>query len=273
MSRIIAFSNLAWDPADDRDVAAILRDAGVGGIELAPTKIWPDPTAVARRDVVAYRSMWEKAGLPITSLQSLLFGRPELVLFGTPADRAALIEHLDAIMALAAALGASKLVFGSPKNRQRGDLSLAEAMAQATAVFTELSERAESHGVYLCLEPNPTDYGCDFVTNAAQGAELVRAVGRDGFGLHLDTAAMTLAGDDPSAAIRASADVLAHFHCSEPGLVPVGSTAQVDHDGAAHALRAIAYAGVVSVEMLTDGHDDPLAAIARSAAFALDTYG
>ncbi|MCX7619817.1 MAG: sugar phosphate isomerase/epimerase [Acidimicrobiales bacterium] len=273
MTLTIAFSNLAWDPANDRKVAAILRDTGIRGIELAPTKIWPELSAATRREATAYRRFWEREGFTITSLQSLLYGRPELTVFGGPEDRAALVAHLDTVMALAATLGAAKLVFGSPANRRRGDLSPSMAMTRAAAVFGELSERAEAHGVCLCLEPNPTDYGCDFITNATEGAELVREVGRDGFGLHLDTGAMTLAGDELSTAIRAVADVLAHFHCSEPGLAPAGTTGRVDHISAARALRSISYAGVVSVEMLPARDRDPLTAVAEAAAFAVETYG
>ena len=70
-----------------------------------------------------------------------------------------------------------------------------EAEAIAVAAFRELGDCASRHRVIFCIEPNPTAYDCDFITGAGEGADLVERVDCQGFGLHLDTAAMMLAGD------------------------------------------------------------------------------
>lgn len=268
----VAVSNLAWDPERDDEVASLLVGLGVEGVELAPTKRWPDPAAVPDAEARAERDAWERRGLPVVALQSLLFGRPDLTVFGDGASVTGLIDHLGRIARLGGWLGAGPLVFGSPKNRLRGDLTPERAMEEAASVFASAAEAAASFDTCLCIEPNPPDYGCDFVTRAAEGAALVRRVGHPGFGLHLDTGSMTLVGDDPGRSVQAAADVLRHFHASEPGLAPAGSTGRVDHQGAAEALRHAGYDGWVSIEMLVPD-DDPLPVIERAVGFVVEIYG
>ncbi|HEY7153063.1 MAG TPA: sugar phosphate isomerase/epimerase family protein [Gemmataceae bacterium] len=244
----LAISNIAWPAGADAAVAPLLRANGVEGVELALTKIWPEPLDATPADVLAYRAAWEKQGLRIVALQALLFGKPHLTLFGDEPTRRQMLDYLTGMIERAALLGAGVLVFGSPKNRQRQRLSRAEAWAVAVPFFRELGCVARRHGVRFCIEPNPPAYGCDFVTTVAEGVELVDAVGDDGFGLHLDAAGMSLVGDPPAASIRDAGGRSRHFHVSQPFLAEVrGGT--VPHDEFAHALRATAYRSWVSIEM------------------------
>jgi D-psicose/D-tagatose/L-ribulose 3-epimerase len=269
----IAFSAIAWDPGEDESVARVLREEGVEAVELAPTKLWADLTVVPPADVSSVRSHWVRRGLPVVALQSLLFGRPELRLFGTSGQRAELCEYLEHVFELAEGLGATALVFGSPKNRERGSRSPEEALAIATEFFAGVAERAAPRGLELCLEPNPEQYGCDFVTNAEAALALVERVGHPGFRLHLDTACMTLADDPFVPTIEQAAGVLCHFHASEPELRPVGGPhTEVAHHDAAAALRASGYRRFVSVEMRPPEPSTRLESIRAAAAFAVRTY-
>jgi len=120
----LAVSNLAWEPDQDDKIAKLLRSEHVTGIEIAPTKWRPRPLEATAADVAAYRRAWDDRGLTIVSLQSLLFGRPDLQLFGDDTVRRAMLDYLRGMVDLAVALGAGVLVFGSPKNRLRGELPL-----------------------------------------------------------------------------------------------------------------------------------------------------
>ena len=111
----LSISNLAWSPAEDKDIAAVLQSFDVQGIELAPTKIWPDLTQVQDADLIAYRVFWQQQGIGIVALQSLLFGQPELVIFRDQETRAQMLTYLSRVMHIAAQLGAHILVFGSDR--------------------------------------------------------------------------------------------------------------------------------------------------------------
>ncbi|HEY7310873.1 MAG TPA: sugar phosphate isomerase/epimerase family protein [Gemmataceae bacterium] len=244
----LAISNIAWPAGADAAVAPLLRKHGVEGVELALTKIWPEPLDAPAAEVRAYRDGWEKQGVRIAALQALLFGKPHLTLFGSEPTRRRTLAYLSGTIERAGLLGARALVFGSPKNRQRQGLSLVEASALAVPFFRELGRVARQHGVYFCIEPNPPAYGCDFVTTVAEGIELVDAVGEEGFGLHLDTGGMSLVGDPPVSSIEAAGERCRHFHVSQPFLAEVcGGT--VAHAEFAEALRARGYQDWVSIEM------------------------
>lgn len=268
----LAISNIAWPAGEDAAVAPLLHAYGVEGVELALTKIWPEPLAASAAEVRAYRDGWEQQGIRIAALQALLFGKPHLTLFESESQRRQALDYLTGMIERAGQLGAHALVFGSPKNRQRGPCSMAEAWDIAVPFFRELGRVARQQGVYFCVEPNPSDYGCNFVTCALEGIELVKAVAEEGFALHLDTAALTLAGDSPADSIAAAMKNCRHFHVSEPFLAEVGS-AKVPHGECARALHDNGYAGWVSIEMSEAKEAGSWrASIERSLAFVRRTY-
>jgi len=249
MTAGLAVSNIAWDPAEERAVAEALRDLEVRFVEIAPTKVFDDPTDVSDDALRAYLDFWAGHGVRVAAFQSMLFGRPELSIFGDPALTALTVDRLGSFIDLAGRMGAGRLVFGSPRNRRRPEGAADdEVFDRAVEVFGALGRRAHDAGVIFCIEPNPPQYGCDFVTTASEGAHLVRAVDSPGFGLHLDVAGMTLAGDVPAEEIRANADLLAHYHVSAPELGAIEETA-IDHTAAFRALREIDYPHHVSIEM------------------------
>jgi sugar phosphate isomerase/epimerase len=264
----LAVSNIAWPREQDAAVADVLVSRGVRGIEVAPTKIWPDPTQGSEAEIDAYRRFWADRGLEIIAAQALLFGRPELTLFAAPAERERTVGYLRQIIRLCARLGARSLVFGSPKNRLIGSQDRAAVWPIAIDLFSRLAEIAVAEGTCVVLEANPPAYGADFIVRAAEAIDLVRAVNHTGFRLHLDTACMTLAGDPPVETIAAGFDVLRHFHVSEPQLGVVGN-GPVRH--AEFAAGLADYDGWVSIEM-REGQPFCLDTLAGSIDFTARTY-
>jgi D-psicose/D-tagatose/L-ribulose 3-epimerase len=160
-------------------------------------------------------------------------------------------------------------VFGSPKNRVRGDLPLNTAMSIACDFFQELGGAAASHGVSLCIEANPAAYGCDFVTTTAEAVELCRRVNHPAIRVNGDLGGMTMSGETPALSLEDAGPWIGHFHASEPQLAELG-TAGADHAGAARGLEAIGYDGWVSIEMRDTGD---LASVDRAVARAKAAYG
>ncbi|WBB71755.1 sugar phosphate isomerase/epimerase [Micromonospora sp. WMMD1128] len=265
----VAFSNIAWEPEDDEKVADVLRRTGVEGIEVAPTKVWADPAAVSPVQARDYARSWARAGLPVVAAQSLLYGRPDLTLFGP--EREEFVSYLGRVVDLCAAMGATALVFGSPRNRRRDGLPVEAADRIAVDVFDRLARRAVAAGTTICLEANPAVYDTDYLVRAAEAAALVAAVDSPGLRLHLDSACMALAGDDPTACVNRFAPLLRHTHLSEPHLRPVGDPDPRHRDFAA-ALRGVGYDRHLSVEM-RPAEGDRLAAVERAARYAVALRG
>lgn len=268
----LAISNIAWEARDDELVAALLQEHGVDGVEIAPTVRWPSPLEVSQAELRDYRRFWNSRGIEIVALQALLYGRSDLTIFESEEKRRETLDYLAGMARLGACLGAGLLVFGSPKNRLVGDLSPAAAEEIARAFFEEAGRAAFDEGVVLCIEPNPEVYGCDFVTKARQGLELVAKVGSPGFGLHLDAAGMTLADDPLVSSLEDCVPALCHFHASEPYLGPLGEGG-VDHATVAQTLSRLNYAHRVSVEMRRPTGRDPQTELRRVLGYLCATYG
>lgn len=248
----LAISNIAWNAELEPRVLALLSrlncDASVPpveGIEVAPTKYWPDWNGATFRAARECSDRLLEAGFKVPSFQSIVFGRPELGLFETPA---LFIKHMEKVALLAEAFGAGRLVYGAPKSRLKGGRTWAQAVDACVPTLRTIGEICTDHNTVFVIEPNPTDYGCDFVTNAAEGCALISSVDHPGVRLHLDCAGMYLAGDAVGEAIGMGIGWLAHAHLSEPGLgdfsAPVAPQPQM-----LSALRRNGYEGWVAIEM------------------------
>lgn len=244
----LAISNIAWNPSEDSDIRNILSNFNIEGIEVAPTKIWPQPLQASKKALQEYRQFWQVAGIRIVALQSLFFGRSDLMLFHNEQSREAMFQYLCKMFDLAQELGAQSLIFGSPKNRQLGKLDKEKAFSIAVDFFGRIAERAIENDVCLCIEANPSQYACDFITCTEEALSLVKTVSHEGFGLHLDSACMSLAGDNIRETIMEAVPLLQHFHMSEPYLEAVGNGVINYHEFLANLVTA-GYSRWVSIEM------------------------
>lgn len=269
----LSISNIAWDAAEDEAVADLMRRYGVTAVEIAPPKVWsPEPTEATDDEVARYRAFWQNHGITPVAFQSLLFGKPQLTLFDAPEQRQAMLDYLLRIVELAGKMGVTALVFGSPKNRLRGTLSQAQAHEIAAPFFQRLGEAAMENRTRFCLEPNPTQYACDYLLTASEGRALVQRVDHPGFRLHLDAAIMSMNNEDIEAELEASLPYLAHFHISEPQLGVIGQGG-TDHSRFASCLKRLGYQGYVSVEMRNGWTTPNLDAVETALKAATTTYG
>jgi D-psicose/D-tagatose/L-ribulose 3-epimerase len=267
----LSISNLTWELDEDEVVKDILSDMSVNAIEIAPTKIWGNPLEVSNQVVKTYREYWNSRGVNIIALQSLLFGRGDLSIFSEEKKRKETLNYLFKIIEIGAALGAQAFVFGSPKNRQIGEMEYAPAMEIAIEFFHQLGEKANQYSTVFCIEPNPRVYGCDFINNTEEGIELVKEVGHPGFGLHLDAGGMTLSNESIEKSLEKAAPYLAHFHISEPQLNMV-QNGLVNHKGFAKSLKKINYQKYISIEMKPGLNKSNIETVRKGLEFIKEIY-
>ncbi|MDB6119300.1 MAG: sugar or sugar nucleotide oxidoreductase [Verrucomicrobiaceae bacterium] len=244
-----AVSNIAWPVAEDPEAYEMLSEEGVRHLEIAPPRFWPDLAQVTESEARQRARDVEKNGLLVCSFQSLLFGRPDLQVFGEDGGKECR-DYLCAICKLAGWMGAGAMVFGSPKNRLRGTLSLDEATRRAADFFRFVGDAAVANGTVLCLEPNPADYGGDFLLTTQQVAQLVYLVDSPGIRVNLDMGEAIMNEADVARTISDYLPLAGHFHASEAMLAPFNAKTPA-HRLAAEALKAADYDGIVSLEMKT----------------------
>lgn len=267
----LAISNIAWDVSEDESMVALLRRHAINAIDIAPGKYFPDPETADERKIKQVRHWWADQGIEITGMQALLFGTTGLNLFGTPEIQAAMLKRLDAVCRIGSVLGAPRLVFGSPKNRDRSALSDSQTRAVAVDFFQRLGEIAQSHGVVVCLEPNPSSYGCNFMTHSAETAEMVECLGHPAIRMQLDTGAIAMNGENAESVVARFAHLIGHIHASEPKLVPIGD-GNADHSAIASILNRTLPDHIVSIEMVASNSEPHLQAIERAVDAAVRYY-
>lgn len=244
----LSFSNIAWNQKNSEEIFALLRKNNILGIEVAPTKIWPEWQGANYKSATSYKNEISKKGFAVPALQAILFNKPEAKLFDSEGEKK-LIEHLKLVAEIAEGLEAKCVVFGSPKQRDRGNLSHSEALDHSLKIFTKIGEIFSNHNVTFCIEPNPKRYSCNFINNIDQAEELVRKVNHKFFALHLDSAGMFLEKDDLSEKWQRISDIVRHFHVSEPDLGDFDQP-QVNHFKNFQILKDGGYKGWFSVEMI-----------------------
>lgn len=267
----LSISNIAWNVSEDEEIAQLLSRYRVDAIDVAPGKYFDDPKTADAGEIERVRCWWADRGLEITGMQALLFGTTGLNIFGGPDSQQAMLRHLDGVCRVGSILGASRLVFGSPKNRDCSGLTEQRADAVAIEFFRRLGDMAQNHGVFVCLEPNPTQYGCNFMTGSEDTARIVRASEHPAVRMQLDTGAVTLNKENPKSLIHRHADIIGHIHVSEPDLVTLGDGG-VKHDEFAQEIFAKLPDHVLAIEMLAAQNEPHLSAIERALKTAIANY-
>lgn len=267
----ISLSNIAWDIQEDPQVAKILGSFGIDAIDIAPGKYFPDPTNVKDVDVINIKRWWAAHGIEIVGMQSLLFGTIGFNVFGSKKSQEAMLEHLRAVCNVGACLGATRLVFGSPRNRDRSGWSDNKALDQAIGFFTQLGSIAQEQGVIVCLEPNPIRYGANFMTNSEDTARVVTAVNHSAIRMQFDTGALTINREMPETVLAHNGSIVGHVHASEPDLLPLGD-GTTDHRQMHKALLQYLPQHPVSIEMVATKNEPHLQSIERALTCAIEWY-
>ena len=237
----LAASNIAWEAAQDEAMYEYLASHGVMGLEIAPTRIFPERPYEHLAEAERFRqSLKRDYGLRVVSMQSIWYGRQER-LFGSPEERQILRRYTERAVDFAAALECPNLVFGCPRNRVRGGA----AYETAVEFFRKAGDYALAHGTRIAIEANPEIYGTDFINGTSEAFALAQTADSAGLGVNLDVGTMVENGE--SIQLLRGAAAVHHVHLSEPYLaVPQKRDL---HGDLAGFLRENDYGGWVSLEM------------------------
>ena len=266
---MLSFSHIAWSPEDETRAIEQLLELGVVEMEVAPRRAFGDPMMASEAHVRAVADAYRDQGMRIGSFQALLFGAEGVELFRSPDERDRMKQFLMAVGKVAGWCGAGPMVFGSPKNRLKGELSHADALKQAIPFFREVGDACAEAGSCLVMEANPEAYGADFCTRLEQAAELVASVNSPGFGLHVDAGGLSMSGEDFVPVVRQAAPWIRHVHASQPNLASFADPTR-EHARLAQVLREISYSGSISIEMRSQ--PEGFAAVTQAIQFVQNTY-
>ena len=249
----LSVSNIAWKDCNFYNYAKLIKNNGCGGIEIAPSCIWKEPTDVSKKEILSLQENLKKIGLEIVGLHSLLFTRPDLQLFKDKDNRDSTIEYIFKLIDICAYLEGKQLIFGSPQNRKLNGNSYEKCKEQALNDFYEISEYSKKKNIYFCIEPlGPED--TDFIKSVSEGGQLVEKVNHPNFKLHLDTKAIFSTREDPEKITKRYKGIIQHVHVGDLKLEEPGKINK-NHDKIGLALRNINYTKYISIEMKKNVND------------------
>ena len=257
----VSISNIAWEKDEEPQIAELLQRLDVTAVDVAPSKYFQDMSSASDSDISKVRRWWNERGISVYGMQSLLYGTKGLNVFGDCESQNNLLTHLGHVCRIAEGLGAKRLVFGSPKNRDRSGLTDSDAHDIALRFFSRLGDIAQSHGVVITLEPNPVCYGTNWITTTKEAHDFVKELGNPGIAMQLDTGTVLTNSEDRDT-IASVKDAAGHVHLSEPRLLPL-CLAPDEHNDVFRAAADIA-PGTVTIEMLTKGQGSTAELVERS---------
>ena len=245
-----AFCNEAFENWDFGRICDYLAELGYEGVEAAPFTFEQSVFDITADQRASARQAAVNAGLEIVGLHWLLVGPDGLHLTDPDAAvRQRTADYLRGLIALGHDMNTPYLVFGSPNQRNLpAGVDYEQGMAYATEVFQSVCAEAQQAGTIIAIEPLAPPL-CKFITNAAEGADLVRRVDHPAFKLHLDVKAMESGEAAPPAdIIRAHAGDFPHFHANDENMKGPGY-GDTDFVPIMQALHDIGYDGYVSIEI------------------------
>lgn len=239
----LSISNIGWDAASDPMVYGLMRKYGYLGLEIAPTRIFPDAPYEHLENAKEWAEGLKKnEGFIVPSMQSIWFARQEKI-FGTVEERQILVEYTKKAIDFAEVIGCRNLVFGCPKNR---NITVDADALTAITFFKELGDYAIEHNTVIGMEANPTIYNTNYINDTKAAIELIEQVGSRGFRLNLDVGTIIHNGELLEELVG-HVHFINHVHISEPGLKLI-ERRDIHHE-LMKILLINGYQGFVSIEM------------------------
>ncbi len=239
----LSISNIGWAKDDDIRVYGWMKEYGYSGLEIAPTRIFPDNPYSRLENAIRWaENLKSEYGFSIPSIQSIWCGRQEKI-FGSEEERKKLVDYTKCAIDFAEAIGCRNLVFGCPGNRNVPDGADGSIGVE---FFREIGNYAAAHHTVVAMEGNPPVYNTNYINDTASAIELIGLVNSPGFRLNLDVGTMVENGETADG-LSGKVNLINHVHISEPELKTV--VQRNLHRELKNLLLQEEYQGFVSIEM------------------------
>jgi len=241
---------------------AFARAVGYDGLEIAPFTLGEDPHLMPSSRRTRLRAAAAAEGIVITSLHYLMLAPPGLSITSeVSAEHQRSIDVMRRLCDLAAELGASILVHGSPAQRRLEVGREAEGRKRAVQAFAAAAEAAGNAGVSYCIEPLATTE-TKLVNSVAEAAAIVSEIAHPALRTIIDCCAAARAESQGLPELLQHllpTGIVAHIHFNDPNRRGPGEGG-LGFAPILAALRAGGYQGVAAVEPFLYQPDGPTCA-------------
>jgi D-psicose/D-tagatose/L-ribulose 3-epimerase len=221
------------------------KAAGFDYVELSATEI----AALSDDEFAAAARRIKALGIPTPTAN--LFLPATLKVTGPDVHPDEQMAHVHQALSRLATLGTEIVVFGSGGARRVPDgFPKAQAFAQLVDFSRRAAREARANGITIAIEPL-RQQETNIINSAAEGLDLVTAVGDPNFQLMIDFYHLASEHEDPAIVLKAQ-EHIRHLHVANPqGRVFPQAWDEFDYGPFFANLRAIGYSNRISVEAST----------------------
>lgn len=239
----LSISSLAWLPEETSEVYDLLLEHQIDCIDTVPLHI----VKSLLEPQVVFECAWSKRSISVVGMQSLFYEIGDTKFFENEDSVNKATYYFKNVASLAEKIGAKYLVFGSPKQRC---LDGSEIQAnRAKSFFERVSQICKEYRTILCIEPNSSEYGTNFLTSTDDTAEFIRSMSLENVMMNFDTGCDLMNGVNPVESFKKHCDIIGHIHLSSPNLKLI-TEETLDHSLLSDAIKRSGYEGCLTVEMM-----------------------
>ena len=148
----ISISSLAWEKTEEKEVFYTLNKNNINLIDIVPNKYFESCIDINLLEVKEFKSYLRKYNISPYGMQSLFYEIKDLNLFKNEDERKQIIKYFKNICVIADLLDIRKLVFGSPKTRNKINNKVSNKNKEIE-FFLILGEIANKYNLTICGQP------------------------------------------------------------------------------------------------------------------------
>ncbi|NLO06328.1 MAG: sugar phosphate isomerase/epimerase [candidate division WS1 bacterium] len=236
----------------------IAADLGFDALEIAPFTLNDWVQEITDEQKQRIRQSSEDTGVAAAGIHWLLVGPTGLhITDPDPAVRAKTIAYSEDLVKFGLEIGAVYQVVGSPAQRARKEgLTYQQCWEWFKEAMVACAQVPGAENFQVCIEPLAPTTNNNFLFNHLEVTKMCREINLPNVGVILDTYSGLQTESDLPEAIRATGDLLRHYHCNDMnGRAP--GWGDTDFRPMMRALLDINYQHYCSIEVF-DFEPDPI---------------
>jgi D-psicose/D-tagatose/L-ribulose 3-epimerase len=242
-----SMAELSW-----AEQCRIVSDAGYRGIEIAAYTLVNEGvdeiTPSRRKEMV---SVMKDTGLECVGLHWLLAPPPKGLHFTTPDTevRRKTVAYLDELIDFCGDLGGSRMIFGSPKQRDTRDISVEQAKTYFAEGLESVADHAQWKGIEILIEPLGKRT-TDVINTLAEASEMMKRINHPAIKMMFDFNNTVDETEPFDVLLRKYYENIHHVHVQEMGGKHLGTGNAVnDYVKAFQVLKDMRYNNWISLEV------------------------
>ena len=149
----------------------ILNKEKISNVEIPISKFFPNYD-INENKIKRLKKIFDKYQIKISSIQAIFYKKNMNVLNSNDEDK--VLNHLKKINLFCKKLKIKNIIFGSPTNRVRTNLSLNDANRNFIKILKKISVDLRKKKLNFCIEPNSKFYKCNYINNTNQALNLLK---------------------------------------------------------------------------------------------------